>query len=70
MPDLINIERKTPEEITMEFAKRDLLILRLEREFKDCVNELCYQCGSYKTEHLGSCDCCRWKKHRGGYVDE
>ena len=28
---------------------------------KDAVNELCLKCGDYKTEHLGSCDGCRWK---------
>ena len=33
----------------------------LEREFKDCRNELCLKCGEYKTAHLGSCDGCRWK---------
>ena len=33
---------------------------------KDCVNELCYQCGQYKTAHLGSCDGCRWKTVKGG----
>lgn len=70
MADLINIEDKTPEEISMEFVKRDLLIARMNAEFKDCVNELCYECGKYKTEYLGSCDGCRWAKHRGGYVDD
>ena len=33
----------------------------LQREFKDCRNELCLRCGEYKTAHLGSCDGCRWK---------
>lgn len=36
----------------VEEAKRDLKVLR---------NELCLQCGDYKTAHLGSCDDCRWK---------
>ena len=35
-------------------------------EAKACLeylrNELCYNCGGYKTEHLGSCDGCRWKE--------
>jgi Lar family restriction alleviation protein len=30
-------------------------------DFRDCRNELCLRCGSYKTAHLGSCDGCRWK---------
>lgn len=28
---------------------------------KEAVNELCLKCGDYKTEHIGSCDGCRWK---------
>ena len=43
-------------------AERD----NLRAELKDCVNELCYQCGSYKTAHLGSCDDCRWKAVKEG----
>lgn len=35
-------------------------------ELKDCVNELCYQCGDYKTAHMGSCDDCRWKAVKEG----
>ena len=35
-------------------------------ELKDCANELCYQCGSYKHEHEGTCDGCRWKPRRHG----
>lgn len=31
------------------------------RDFRDCRNELCLQCGQYKTAHLGSCSDCRWK---------
>lgn len=34
---------------------------RLERELRDCRNELCLKCGEYKTAHLGSCDGCRWR---------
>lgn len=36
----------------------------LERELRDCVNELCLQCGQYRDEHKGACDGCRWKKVR------
>ena len=42
-------------------ALADAKIERLERELRDCRNELCLRCGEYKTKHLGSCDCCRWK---------
>lgn len=34
------------------------------RNRKDAVNELCLKCGQYKTEHLGSCDGCRWRELR------
>lgn len=36
----------------------------LESEHRDCVNELCHKCGSYREEHLGACDGCRWKDVR------
>ena len=35
-------------------------VKNLKSELKDCANELCLKCGSYKTQHLGSCDGCRW----------
>ena len=39
----------------------------LLKDYKDCVNELCYQCGQYKREHEGACDDCRWLKPRRGW---
>ena len=38
----------------------------IKADLRDCVNELCLQCGQYQTEHLGSCDGCRWKKVKEG----
>ena len=38
-----------------------------EAELKDCVNELCLQCGKYHDEHLGACDGCRWLLPRRGW---
>ena len=32
------------------------------RDLRDCRNELCLRCGSYKQKHLGACDGCRWKE--------
>lgn len=32
------------------------------RDLKDCRNELCLRCGSYREKHLGACDGCRWKE--------
>jgi len=46
---------------------RRLTVQDLEGEFKDCVNELCLQCGNYKHEHEGSCADCRWLKVRRGW---
>lgn len=37
------------------------------KDYKDCVNELCYKCGDYKREHEGVCDGCRWQKPRRGW---
>lgn len=34
---------------------------RLMSELRDCRNELCLRCGSYREKHLGACDGCRWK---------
>ena len=34
---------------------------RLISELRDCRNELCLRCGSYREKHLGACDGCRWK---------
>jgi len=39
----------------------------LETDFHDCVNELCLKCGSYKEEHNGACDGCRWLEPRRGW---
>ena len=36
-------------------------IEQLERDLRDCRNELCLRCGEYKTKHLGSCNGCRWE---------
>ena len=44
----------------------------LKTDLKDCVNELCYQCGQYRHEHEGACDGCRWKplRHRDWSASE
>ena len=41
--------------------------LEAESNFHDCVNELCLKCGSYREEHNGACDGCRWLKPRRGW---
>ena len=51
----------TAEELTVLKALADAKIERLERDLRDCRNELCLRCGEYKTKHLGSCKDCRWE---------
>ena len=34
---------------------------RMMSELRDCRNELCLRCGSYREKHLGACDGCRWR---------
>lgn len=36
-------------------------IVRLQKELKQCRNELCLKCGNYREAHLGACDDCRYK---------
>ena len=38
---------------------------RLTNDLKDCRNELCLRCGSYREKHLGACDGCRWRADNG-----
>ena len=40
----------------------DSVVERLQRELRDCRNELCLKCGDYKQRHLGACDGCRWRE--------
>lgn len=42
---------------------------KTKTELKNAVNELCLKCGDYKTEHLGTCDGCRWKEVRHRHDD-
>ena len=39
---------------------------RFKAELHECGNELCYKCGSYRQEHNGACDGCRWLNVRHG----
>ena len=57
------IDNKTSDVETVRVLKAlaDAKIERLEKELRDCRNELCLRCGEYKTKHLGSCDGCRWE---------
>ena len=61
---------KKPEEA--EALYRQLMdayhdVHELETDFHDCVNELCLKCGSYRNEHKGACNGCRWLTKRRGW---
>lgn len=49
------------QELAMLKALADAKIERLERELRECRNELCLKCGDYKQRHLGACNGCRWR---------
>lgn len=36
-------------------------IVKLQKELKQCRNELCLKCGDYRNAHLGVCDDCRYR---------
>ena len=55
--------------LTQEIENKRRYIEKYRRTLKDSVNELCYQCGQYKNEHLGACDGCRWKGLRSGDIE-
>ena len=63
MPDLKETIQKLKQNETVP-AEDTLALLK---DYKDCVNELCYECGQYKQEHEGACDGCRWLKVRRGW---
>ena len=63
MPDLKETIQKLKQNETVPAED----VLALLKDYKDCVNELCYECGQYKQEHEGACAGCRWLKVRRGW---
>lgn len=55
-----NYKEAYAEEMELNEFLRDK-IMKLQRDLKDCRNELCLKCGDYKKKHLGACDGCRWR---------
>lgn len=43
-----------------ELVTAVVAITNQESTLRDCVNELCLKCGSYRERHRGACDGCRW----------
>lgn len=56
---------KVPEPGEILQQKRE--IDQMERNLKDCVNELCLKCGNYHEAYVGACDGCRWKTVKEGF---
>ena len=52
-----------------DVAQIQVQVDMLETDLKDCVNELCLQCGRYKEAHKGACDECRWLNVKEGFRD-
>ena len=59
-----NYKEAYAEEMELNEFLRDK-IMKLQRDLKDCRNELCLKCGDYKKKHLGACDGCRWRSDNG-----
>ena len=51
----------TIDEIRMTALDAQCEIMRLQAELRECRNELCLRCGSYRDAHLGACDGCKFK---------
>ena len=58
--------KKREIDMGIEIATLQADVAYNKAELRDCVNELCLQCGQFETEHLGSCNGCRWKKVKEG----
>ena len=65
--DLLNIPGGADMKLSMDMSALIALVGGIESDLHDCVNELCYQCGQYKTAHLGSCNGCRWLAVKEGF---
>lgn len=63
MPD--NYREAYAEAMELNQSFRDK-IMKLQRDLKDCRNELCLRCGDYTQAHNGACDGCRWKERADG----
>ena len=65
--DLLNIPGGADMKLSMDMSALIAHVGSIESDLHDCVNELCYKCGQYKTAHLGSCDGCRLKAVKEGF---
>ena len=65
--DLLIIPGGTDMKLSTDMSELIALVGNTESDLHDCVNEMCYLCGNYKTEHMGSCNGCRWKAVKEGF---
>lgn len=61
------LERRITSSVVCELANVEPEKTQAEKNFHDCVNELCLRCGKYRDEHNGACDGCRWLTPRRGW---
>jgi hypothetical protein len=61
------LERRITSSVVCELANVEPEKTQAEKDFRDCVNELCLRCGKYRDEHNGACDGCRWLTPRRGW---
>lgn len=46
----------------IQLAEDTLKLARdIERDLRDCRNELCLKCGKYTESYKGACKGCRWE---------
>ena len=56
---------------TLNAARNHVMLMeekdidKIERDLRDCRNELCLRCGDYKQRHNGACNGCRWLEADG-----
>ena len=68
--DLTDLPGGTDRDVSMHMLQLVSVISNTESDLKDCVNELCLQCGKYREQHLGACDGCRWKEVKDGFYED
>ena len=54
-------------DVSTHAATLTSVIIEAEADLRDCVIELCLKCGSYREDHLGACNGCRWKEVKHGF---
>ena len=62
--------KQTEIDLRIQIANLQAEVDNVKAELKDCVNELCLQCGKYKFEYQGACEDCRWLPVRKMEVDQ